>query len=260
MKTIVITGASGGIGAAIARHLGRQDNRLVLAARRIAELNAVAGDSGPNTVTVRADVTKRDDVNRIRDEALRAFETVDVWINNVGRGISKPAMELTDEDVDEMMAINVKSALYGAQAIVPHFLQRGRGHLVNISSFLGRVPLATHRSAYNAAKAALNALTANLRVDLRRQNPNIHVSIVMPGLVSTDFAKNVRGQPSAFAPPWTPGGGGPQPGMKPQTADEVAAAVADLIEKPVAELFTNPASPELARRYFADVDAFESGM
>ncbi|HSP16092.1 MAG TPA: SDR family oxidoreductase [Thermoanaerobaculia bacterium] len=260
MKTIVITGASSGIGAALARHLGREGHRLVLAARRIEQLNAVANESGPNTVTVRADVTRRDDVNRLRDEALRAFETVDVWVNNAGRGITRPALELTDEDVDEMMAINVKSALYGAQAVAPHFLQRGRGHLINISSFLGRVPLATHRSAYNAAKAALNALTANLRVDLHRKNPAIHVSLVMPGLVSTDFARNVRGEGAAAAPPWTPGGGAPQPAMKPQSPEEVASAIAGLIEKPVAEIYTNPASREMARRYFEDIDAFEAGM
>lgn len=260
MKTIVITGASGGIGAALARRLGRDENRLVLAARRIDELNAVASESGPNTVTVKADVTRRDDVNRIRDEALRAFETVDVWINNAGRGISRPVLDLTDEDLDEMIAVNVKSAIYGAQAIVPHFLERGGGHLITISSFLGRVPIATHRSAYNAAKAAVNALMANLRVDLRRRNPNIHVSVVMPGLVSTDFARNVRGEASASAPPWTPAGSGPQPGMKPQTAEEVAVAIAGLIEHPVAELYTNPASPELARRYFDDVGEFEARM
>jgi len=128
MKTIVITGASGGIGAALARHLGREGHRLVLAARRIDELNTVADASGPNTVTVRADVTRRKDVDRLRDEALRAFETVDVWINNAGRGINRPALELTDEDFDEMMSVNVKSALYGAQAIVPHFLERGRAN------------------------------------------------------------------------------------------------------------------------------------
>jgi NADP-dependent 3-hydroxy acid dehydrogenase YdfG len=259
MKTIVITGASSGIGAALARHLGREGHRLVLAARRIEQLNAVANESGANTKTVRADVTRREDVNRLRDEALRAFESVDVWINNAGRGITRPAIELTDEDFDEMMAVNVKSALYGAQAIVPHFLERGRGHLINVSSFLGRVPLATHRSAYNAAKAALNALTANLRVDLHGKNPAIHVSLVMPGLVSTEFARNVRGQSSVAAPPWT-SGGTPQPAMKPQTPEEVAEAMAKLIEKPVAEIYTNPASADLARRYFDDIDAFEASL
>ena len=70
-----------------------------------------------------------------------------------------------------MMAVNVKSALYGMQAIVPHFIERGRGQIVNVSSFLSRVPFATFRSGYNAAKAALNALTANARVDLARAHP-----------------------------------------------------------------------------------------
>src|SRR5256885_3689783 len=81
-----------------------------------------------------------------------------------------------------MIDVNVKSALYGMQAIAPYFQQRGRGHIVNISSFLGRVPVAPPRSAYSAAKAALNSLTANVRVDLQQTHPGIHVSLVMPGL------------------------------------------------------------------------------
>jgi short-subunit dehydrogenase len=254
MKTTVITGASGGIGAALARHLAREGHQLVLAARRRDELNAVASET--KAVAVVSDVTKRGDVNRLRDEALRKFGSVDVWINNAGRGITRAAIDLTDEDLDDMMAVNVKSALYGAQAIVPHFIDRGQGHLINISSFLGRVPLATHRSAYNAAKAALNALTANLRVDLRRQHPAIHVSLVMPGLVTTDFARNVRGEASAAPPPWV-SAGAPNPAMKPQTPEEVAAAIANVIEHPVAEIFTNPASAALAKRYLEDVGKFE---
>ena len=154
-----------------------------------------------------------------------------------------------------MMSVNVKSALYGMQAVVPHFQARGQGHLINISSFLGRVPIATHRSAYNAAKAALNALTANLRVDLAARYPNIHVSLIMPGLVSTEFARNAIGSTSAAAPPWTPG-----TSMKAQSAEEVAAAIAGAIERPVAELYTNPASAPMAQRYFEDVGAFEANL
>jgi NADP-dependent 3-hydroxy acid dehydrogenase YdfG len=153
--------------------------------------------------------------------------------------------------------VNVKSVLYGVQAIVPHFIERGSGHVINISSFLGRVPLATIRSAYNAAKAAVNALTANLRVDLAAKYPGIHVSLVMPGLVSTDFARNALG---GIAPPPPPAGpGGPPAGMKPQTAEEVAAVIAGVIAHPVAEVFTNPASAAIAKRYFEDVGAFEAG-
>jgi NADP-dependent 3-hydroxy acid dehydrogenase YdfG len=248
VKRIVITGASAGIGAAMARRLGRDGNKVALAARRGELLQAVASEIGPNAFAVVADVTRRDDVERLRDETLRAFGEIDVWINNAGRGITRPVLELSDADVDEMMSINVKSAMYGMQAIVPYFVERGRGHLINISSFLGRVPIAAHRSAYNAAKAALNALTANLRADVAGKG--VEVSTVMPGLVSTEFARNVLGTTSAAPPQWTPGAA-----MKPQTAEEVADAVAELIEHPHAELFTNPASAEMARRYFEELDA-----
>ena len=248
MKTIVITGASSGIGAAMARRLGRDGHQLALAARREEPLRAVAAESGHGAIAVVADVTRRGDVERLRDEALRAFGSVDVWINNAGRGISRSVLDLTDADVDEMMAVNVKSALYGMQAIVPYFVERGRGHLINISSFLARVPIAAHRSAYNAAKAALNALTMNLRADVAAKG--VEVSIVMPGLVATDFARNVVGTPSAAPPQWTPSAA-----MTPQTADEVADAVAELIEHPRAEIYTNPASAEMARRWFEGLGA-----
>jgi len=252
-RTVVITGASRGIGAAIARELARRGDKLVLAARTRDALEDVASASSNTRVhIVTADVTQRGDVERIRDEAIRAFGYVDVWINNAGRGIVRPVLALTDEDVDEMVATNVKSALYGMQAIVPHFMERGRGHIVNMSSFLARVPVATPRSAYSAAKAALNSLTANLRVDLRRTHPGINVSLVMPGLVATEFARYARGSTG----PVPPGAIGSP--MKPQTAEEVAVIVADVIDDPAAEVYTNPASHAVAARYLADVALFES--
>jgi short-subunit dehydrogenase len=250
-RVVVITGASAGIGAAIARELGRRGDSLVLAARNAEALTGVAARIPTPTRIVTADVTRRGDVDRLRDEAIAAFGHVDVWINNAGRGILRPVLELTDDDIDEMMAVNVKSALYGMQAIAPHFMERTRGHIINISSFLGRVPVASPRSAYSAAKAALNSLTANLRVDLQRTHPDIHVSVVMPGLVATDFARNARGSTG----PIPPGAIGSP--MKPQTAEDVATVVADVIDRPVAEVYTNPASSAVAARYFEDVARFE---
>jgi short-subunit dehydrogenase len=250
-RVVVITCASGGIGAAIASELGRRGDSLVLAARTADALERVAATISSPTRVVTADVTRRADVERLRDQAIAAFGRVDVWINNAGKGILRPVLELTDEDLDEMIDVNVKSALYGMQAIVPHFMQRGRGHVINISSFLGRVPIASPRSAYSAAKAALNSLTANLRVDLQRAHPDIHVSVVMPGLVTTDFAKHARGSTG----PVPPGAIGSP--MQPQTAEEVAKVVADLIDRPVPEIYTNPASSALATRYFEDVARFE---
>jgi NAD(P)-dependent dehydrogenase (short-subunit alcohol dehydrogenase family) len=253
-KTIVLTGASSGIGAALAERLGAGGHALVLAARRrdalqrVVELAMQRGS--PRAIAVPTDVTRRADVERLRDRAVDAFAGFDVWINNAGRGITKPALDLTDDDFDLMMAVNVKSALYGMQAAVPHFIERGgRGQIVNISSFLGRVPMATFRSAYNAAKAALNSLTANVRMDLRATHPDIHVTLVMPGVVGTYFGRN-----ALYSPPDTPMYAGPNV----QTVEEVAEIIGGVIERPVAEVYTNPASTGLAQRYFADVGAFEA--
>jgi NADP-dependent 3-hydroxy acid dehydrogenase YdfG len=245
---IVITGASGGIGAALAERLGVAGHRVALAARRERELQEVAARAGAGAIAVPTDVTRRGDVERLRDRAIAAFGHVDVWVNNAGRGITRQVIDLSDDELDAMMAVNVKSALYGMQAIVPHFIERGRGQVINVSSFLSRVPFATYRSAYNAAKAALNALTANLRVDLAATHPNIHVSLVMPGLVSTEFPHNALGGTPAA-----------RTGMMPpaQTAEDVAAAIQAVIDHPVAEMYTNPAHPAIAQKYFQDVGAFE---
>jgi short-subunit dehydrogenase len=244
-KTVVITGASSGIGAELARQLGTRGDRIVLAARREAELRTVAQPCGANALVVPTDVTKRADVDQLRDRAIERFGAVDVWVNNAGRGITKPTLDLTDDEFDEIMAVNVKSALYGMQAIAPHFLERQRGQIINVSSMLSRVPFATYRSAYNAAKHALNALTANARVDLHKQCPDVHVTLVIPGLVATDFGRHaVHGSP-------------PPPAMGAQTAEEVAAVIVHAIDEPVAEVYTNPQHPQLALRYFQDVGAFE---
>ena len=250
-RVVVVTGASAGIGAGIALELARRGDWLVLAARSREALDAIAGRLETRGVTVEADVTRRADVDRIRDEAIHSFGRVDVWINNAGRGVLRSTLELTDEDVDEMMAINLKAALYGMQTIAPHFIDRGAGHIINISSFLGRVPFVPLRSAYSAAKAALNALTANVRVDLLRAHPGIHVSLVMPDLVLTGFPLHARGSTGEMPAP------APGSPATPQTVDEVATIVADVIDHPVAEVFTNPISRAMAARYFEDVDRFE---
>ena len=252
-KVVVITGASGGIGAALARRLARDGHSLALAARRARELREVAAACGPRAVAVVADVTRRADVERLRDEALAAHGRVDVWVNNAGRGIGRKVLELSDADLDEMFAVNVRSALYGMQAIVPYFQRRGSGHLVNVSSFLGRVPLVTFRSAYSAAKAALDVLTENLRADLLATHPGVQVSLVMPGVVTTAFRENALGG----TPPVAPGSTGPPA----QTPEQVADVVADAIAHPRLEVYTNPEpQKELLRAYYADVAAFQDRM
>ena len=254
-KTIVITGASGGIGAALARVLAPEHHNLVLAARRQPELDAVGMEAqrlGAAVACVVADVTIREDVERISRESIERFGSFDVWVNNAGRGITREVLDLTDADIDEIVATNVKSAVYGMQVAAHHFLERDTGHIINISSFLSRVPLASFRSIYSASKAMLNSLTANLRTDLAAKTPNIHVSVVMPGVVSTDFAQNVVGEKRR--PMVAPPGKGPQP----QTAEQVAAVIVGVIRMPVAEIYTNPALEPVVKAYQADIASFEA--
>ena len=252
-RVVVITGASAGIGAAMARRLGQDGHALVLASRGQEALDRLVETlraGGADATGVRTDVTHRDQVQRLRDTAVSRFGRIDVWINNAGRGITRSVMELTDADIDEMMTVNLKSALYGMQLAAAQFIAQGHGHLINISSLLGRVPLAAHRSAYNAAKAALNAITANLRIELARY-PGIHVSLVMPGMVRTDFSRHaLHAAPDVIVRPWSKD--------PPQTVEEIAELTARLIAEPKAELYTSAALADLARRYVEDAAAVEA--
>jgi len=248
-KVIVITGGSGGIGAALARLAAGRGASVVLAARREPELRAVAAACGGRALAVVADVTHRAHVERVFAGAMARFGRVDVWVNNAGRGLSQNVAQLTDESIDEMMTVNLKSAVYGMQVVLPHFQARGTGHIVNVSSMLGRIPFATIRSAYCASKHALNALTACLRVDLARTHPGIRVSTVSPGVVATEFGVHAKG-------------GGPDsrtlPGAQP--VEEVAAVMLDVIERPRADEYTRPGMRERAAAYYAaeDMGAMEA--
>lgn len=242
-KVIVITGASGGIGAALAELAAGRGARVVLLARRERELGEVAARCGPEALPVVADATRREDVSRALVSALARFGRIDVWVNNAGRGITRLVSELADEDFDEMMLVNVKSALYGMQAVLPHFKERGRGHVINVSSMLGRMPLAVARSAYSAAKHALNALTANLRMELRPAYPGIYVSSVHPGVVATSFGVNARH-----------GGADSRRIPGAQTAEEVAEVIAGVIEHPRADVYTRPGAQQMVVAYYAAED------
>jgi short-subunit dehydrogenase len=266
-KVVVITGASAGIGAALARQLGQEGHSVVLAARREEELAKVVAEVKGRALAVTADVTQRADVERILARAIEAFGHVDVWVNNAGRGITRSVADLTDDDMDEILAVNLKSAVYGMQTAVRHFKERGEGHIINVSSFLGRIPVASFRSIYSASKAALNSLTTNLRMDLRASHPQLHVSLVLPGVVTTDFAKSAIGaKPAAGGPPpgAKPAAGGPPPGAPPgvgaQSADEVAAVIAAVIKTPQAEVFTNPNHTRLLQSYLDDPEGLLAQM
>jgi NADP-dependent 3-hydroxy acid dehydrogenase YdfG len=241
-KVVVVTGASAGIGAALAEEIARRGGRVVVAARSGDKLAALAEKIGGGAFAVPTDVTVRAEVERLRDGALARAGRVDVWVNNVGRGISKSLLALGDDDLDAMVRDNVKSALYGMQAIVPHFIERGDGTIANVSSMLGRVAFAPIRSAYSACKAALNSLTETLRMELRETHPKIRVITILPGVVATDFGNHALG-------------GGPDSRKLPgaQDAGEVARVIADALLVRNGDVYTRPGAEKVPLEYIASL-------
>lgn len=163
-------------------------------------------------------------------------------INNAGRGSIVPALELTDADLDDMFLMNTKSALYGMQTVIPYFKAKADGgHVINVSSLLGRMPMASARAAYSAAKHALNALTANVRVDLHNAGfDRIQVSLFSPGAVATDFGLTASGGTHDSKA---------MPGAQPPV--EVAQSIVDMMASRACEAYSRPAYAAMIAGYYA---------
>jgi NADP-dependent 3-hydroxy acid dehydrogenase YdfG len=246
-KVVVITGASAGIGAELAKQLAGRGAKVVLGARRKAELDAVVAEIGANALAVVTDVTRRSDVDHLNQAALKRFERIDVWVNNAGRGISRSVAELTDDELDAMWRDNMKSVVYGIQAVLPHFKSRNQGQIINISSGLSRAPLAPVRAAYGAVKSAVNMLSASLRVELRATHPGIQVTVVMPGVVATEFGVNSVN--ATIDNRKLPGA---------QPVEDAAKAIVDVIENPRPESYTSAFIADTIGRYQREPEAFEA--
>jgi NADP-dependent 3-hydroxy acid dehydrogenase YdfG len=238
-RIVVITGASSGIGAALGELLAASGDSVVLVARRMAQLQAVASRCGGRAHPIVADVTKRTEVRRVVAESIARFGHIDVWVNNVGQGITRVPSELTDDDLDAVMRVNVHSALYGMQEVLPHFKSRNAGQIINVSSMLGRIPFAMIRSAYCGAKHFLNALTANFREEVQQTHPGILVTLVSPGVVRTEFGVNALH-------------GGPDSRKNPdsQSAEEVAAVIAGVISSPRSDIYTRAGARDRVVGYY----------
>jgi len=250
-KVVVITGASSGIGRAFAElcvKLGAKG--AVLAARREAELKALAEQLGPTALPIVTDVAKRADNERLVKETLAKFGQLDVFVANAGRGITRVTSQLSDEDIDEMVDVNFKSVVYGLQAVLPTFKQAQRGQYIVISSMMGRISFTPIRSAYSAMKAAVNSLMMSARLEIRPAFPDIHLTTVLPGVVATDFGLNAKH-------------GGPDSRNLPmaQPVDEVAQVIADAIATPRAEVYTRSNVIDFIGRYYSapDVGVLEAG-
>jgi NADP-dependent 3-hydroxy acid dehydrogenase YdfG len=241
-KVVVITGASSGIGASLGELLASQNMNVVLVARRKDALESVAARCEGRALPIVGDMAVRTEVRRVIEATIARFGHIDVWVNNVGQGITRVPSQLTDEDIDTVMRVNVNSALYGMQEVLPHFKERGTGQVINVSSMLGRIPFAVIRSAYCGAKHFLNALTATFRAEVQQTHPNIQFTLVSPGVVRTDFGLNaLHGGPDSRSFPES------------QSAEEVAEVIAAVIESRQPDVYTRKGARDRIVGYYAGV-------
>ena len=179
----LVTGASSGIGAAIARDLAARGATVVGVARRAAELEAVIADCPGGHAHV-ADVSDRAAAEAAVRDSHDRYGRVDIVVNNAGISLHKPAQLTTTDDIERVMSVNFLGAVYVAQAALPGMLERRRGSIVNITSVAGYLPN-PGESAYGASKAALSLWSHGLSVDLH--GTGVHVGVVSPGPIDTEI-------------------------------------------------------------------------
>ena len=187
-KTAVVTGASKGIGKAIALKLAGEGANIVLSARNVEELTRVEKEvaaAGSGVMSVRTDVRNVKDVEQLAVRAEKEFGAVQILVNNAGIGIFQEVLKLTDEDFHSVIETNLYGVFYCSRAFLPGMIKNNGGHIVNISSLAGKNMFAGG-SAYCASKHALNAFAECMMLEVRQHN--IKVSTVCPGSVATEFS------------------------------------------------------------------------
>lgn len=187
MKTVLITGASSGIGHATALRLAKEGHRVVAGARREDRLAELAAAGGDNVETHRLDVTDREDVAAFVDGAVERHGRVDVLVSNAGvMPLSRVDSLLVDE-WDRMIDVNVRGLLHGIAAALPHFQRAGSGHFVTVAS-IGAHEVVPTGAVYCATKYAAWAITEGLRLEV---DPSIRVTTVSPGVVESELADTI---------------------------------------------------------------------
>lgn len=187
-KVAIVTGSSDGIGAATARALVKEGARVVLAARSEKALQRIADELGtPRALAVYTDMTDSVSVERMIERAINHFGQVDILINNAGVGYFAPLAQVQLEKVYHVFDVNFFGPLAAIQKLVPHWSERGDGHIINILTCAGRLPI-PFQAVYGASKAAFSVLTDTLRIELAPKK--IAVTGVYPGTVNTQFEKH----------------------------------------------------------------------
>ncbi len=196
-KVVLITGASSGIGAAIARELGAAGAKVALGARRTDRMEALAEEirsMGGAAMVRRLDVTDRADVAAFAEAARETFGRVDVIVNNAGVMPLSLMASLKVDEWDRMVDVNIKGVLYGIAAVLPEMTGRGSGHIINIAS-IGALAVSPTAAVYCATKYAVRAISDGLR----QEHDSIRVTCIHPGVVESELADSITDPVAAEA-------------------------------------------------------------
>ncbi len=239
-KSIVITGASSGIGEATAKMLAKRGAKLMLAARRkdkldklVAEIEAAGGTAAYQVV----DVTKQSQVQALAAETLKQYGKIDIMINNAGIMPLSRLDQLLVEEWDRTIDINIKGVLYGIAAVLPAMQKAQSGHIINISSVAGHLVF-PNAAVYCGTKYAVRAITEGLRQEIGK---DIRCTIISPGAVATELTNHITDEAAAK--------GANQLYEIAIGAEAVASAIAYAIEQPkevdINEILLRPTAQQL---------------
>ena len=237
-STVLVTGATGGIGQSIARVLAGRGAKVVLTGRNVAELERLAEEVGGRAVV--ADLADADEVGRLVQEV----GVVDVLVANAALPANGALTDFTAEEVRRALAVNLEAPIELARLVVPSMVTAGRGHVVLVGSLAGKVASA-HASLYNATKFGLRGFALGLRDDLR--GSGVGVSIVQPGFVR---------DAGMFADT----GAKPPAGMRTVSPEQVAAGVVKAVEDDRAEVNVAPPELRVMSTLGGAFPAFSSGL
>jgi 3-hydroxy acid dehydrogenase / malonic semialdehyde reductase len=218
VRTVLITGASSGFGAAAARRFAARGDRIIAAARRTGRLHDLARELGPDILfPITLDVRDRASVERFPAELPPDFAEIDILVNNAGLALGlEPAQEADVDQWEQMIETNCTGLVYVTRAVLPQLVARGRGHVVNLGSIAGTYPY-PGGNVYGATKAFVHQFSLNLRSDLH--GTGVRVTSVEPGLSGGTEFSDVRfgGDSERAAAVYA--------GTQPLTADDIAAAI-----------------------------------
>lgn len=226
-RVVAITGASSGIGHATARVLAAQGASVVAAARRTERLEQLVSEvrqAGGQAIAVEADVTVEQDMHRLVDQAVGTFGRLDVMICNAGIGFHGPLDETPPDVMRQLVDVNLMGTLYAAQAALPIMRQQGSGHIIAVSSIVGRRGVGGS-SVYAATKAGQIAFIESLRAEF--VGTRLHASVILPVATETEFRDAIERNFGFITH-----GSGPR-----QSAEDVALAIARCVASPKAEVY-----------------------